>query len=168
MPDNSRVLYWDSSVFLSWVNEIPSRVPIIEDIHAEIIEENNSIIYTSVESIVEVSHADSEKRQQKLDPTIEERINNMWEDISFVKVVDNVPHIAEIAKRLMRDAIPQSWILKPKDAIHLATAMWLDKNVEHIDELHTYDSGLSKYAAMIGIHICEPHVLQARMKGFNV
>jgi predicted nucleic acid-binding protein len=168
MPDNSRVLYWDSSVFLSWVNETPSRAPIIEDIHAEITKGNNSIVYTSVESIVEVANADSEKQQQKLDPAVEERINNMWEDISFIKVVDNIPHIAKIARRLMRDAIPQGWILKPKDAIHLATAMWLDKNVENIDELHTYDTGLPKYEAMIGIHICEPHVLQARMRGFNV
>ena len=166
MPNKSRVLYWDSSVFLSWVNEIPSRVPIILDIHAEIMESDNSLVYTSVESIVEVTHADSERENHALDPNVEEILIGMWEDTSFVTIVEHIPHIAEIARRLMRDAIPQGWILKPKDAIHLATAMWLDKNVRRIDELHTYDKNLPKYEAMIGIHICEPYVLQARMDGF--
>jgi predicted nucleic acid-binding protein len=166
MPDKARVLYWDSSVFLSWVNDMPSRVPIIQDIHTEIMDSDNSMVYTSVESIVEVANADSEKEKKTLDPNVEEILNGMWEDNSFVTIVDNIPHIAEIARHLMRDAIPQGWVLKPKDAIHLATAMWLDKNVRRIDEFHTYDHGLPKYEAMIGIHICEPHVLQTRMDGF--
>ena len=68
----------------------------------------------------------------------------------------------------MRDAIPAGWVLKPKDAVHFATALWLDKNVEHIDEIHTYDKKLEKYEVMVGIHICEPYVLQGRMRGFNV
>ena len=44
------------------------------------------------------------------------------------------------------------------DAIHLATAKWLG-----VDEFHTYDTGLHKYAANLGFKIIEPYTPQPRL-----
>ena len=49
------------------------------------------------------------------------------------------------------------------DAIHLATAQWLADNGTEIDEFHTYDRGLDKYAALVGFKICEPYTAEPRM-----
>jgi predicted nucleic acid-binding protein len=163
MPKNSRVIYWDSCVFLSHINGIPDRIQTINSILYEINEDDNSIILTSSESIVEVAHALYEKENNQLDPKIESVIDAMWDDSRIVKMIDNGPHIAKIARNLIRDAIPQGWSLKSKDAIHLASAMWHNQFVRCIDEFHTYDKKLFKYEAMIGIHINTPHVLQYRM-----
>lgn len=163
MLDKPRILYWDSAVFLSHLNGIPGRQEIIQDVITEIAEDKRSIIYTSSVSIVEVTHVQHEKEKWRLDPVAEEAINRMWEDKSVIRIADDGVHIAEMAKKLIRDAIPNEWSLKPKDATHLATAAWLDKNVNPISEFNTYDKKLFKYGPMIGIHICEPHVLQVRM-----
>ena len=59
----------------------------------------------------------------------------------------------------MRDAIPHGWGLKPMDAIHLATAEWVNRRLFTVEEFHTYDK-LDKYGFMIGIRIKEPYILQ--------
>jgi predicted nucleic acid-binding protein len=160
--DNDRIIYWDSNVFLSHINGMPNRIQVINDVIQEISENDNSVILTSSESIVEVAHALYEKEQKQLDPEVESIIDAMWEDTNVVEIIDNGPHIAKIARGLIRRVIPNGWVLKSKDAIHLASASWYDRNVNHIDEFHTYDEKLPKYQTMIGIHIDYPHVLQYR------
>lgn len=168
MPNNNggRIIYWDSCVFLSHINGMPDRIQTINDVLNEVGEDANSIILTSSESIVEVAHALYEKEQKQLDTEIEAAIDAMWDDTDIVEMIDNGPHIAKIARKLIRDAIPNGWVLKSKDAVHLASAMWYDKYVKPIGEFHTYDKKLFKYAPMIGVHIDYPHVLQYRM-GFE-
>lgn len=163
MPSNGRVIYWDSNVFVSYINGIPERLQTIKDMLAEIVDDQQSFILTSSESIVEVSHAADEKVQSRLDPTVEAAIDAMWNDTSVVRIIDNGPPIAHMARDLIRDSIPHGWTLKPKDAVHLASAFWYDQNVDDLNEFHTYDDRLFKYEAMIGIRIDYPHVLQHRM-----
>lgn len=163
MPNNGRVIYWDSCVFLSHINGIQDRIQTINDVLNEINEDRNSIILTSSESIVEVAHALYEKEQNRLDPEVEVAIDTMWDDSNIVAMIDNGPHIARRARKLIRDAIPHGWVLKPKDAIHMASAYWYDYYVGSIDEFHTYDDKLFKYQVMIGINIDYPHVLQYKM-----
>jgi predicted nucleic acid-binding protein len=167
MPNNNgRIIYWDSCVFLSHINGMPDRTQTISDILSEIGGDPASIILTSSESIVEVAHALYEKEQKQLDSDIEAIIDAMWDDSSIVEMIDNGPHIAKIARKLIRDAIPNGWVLKSKDAVHLASAMWYDRYVSSVGEFHTYDDRLFKYGTMIGIHVDYPHVLQYRMN-FN-
>jgi predicted nucleic acid-binding protein len=158
-----RILYWDSCVFLSHINGMPERIQTITDIINEISENDKSIILTSSESIVEVAHAIYEKKQNRLDPEIERTLDEMWADSSVVKIIDNGTHIARLGRSLIRQSIPNGWKLTPKDAIHLASAMWHNRNVRKIDEFHTYDDKLNKFQTMIGIQIGHPHVLQYRM-----
>ena len=163
MPNNSSILYWDSCVFLSHINGMPERIQVINSVIYEISNNIDSIILTSSESIVEVAHALYEKEQKRLDPNVEKKIDAMWDDSSVVKIIDNGEHIAKLARGLIRDALPNEWVLKSKDAIHLASAMWYDRYVANIDEFQTYDDRLFKYEAMVGIHINYPHVLQYRI-----
>lgn len=161
MPNN-RQIYWDSNVFLSHLNGVPARINNLRDLIAEIQEQDGSFILTSSESIVEVAHAVDEKLFNRLDPRVEEAIDAMWQNYKLIKMIDNGPHIAPIARGLIRDAIPQGWKLSPKDAVHLASAFWYNKYVHLIDEFHTYDNKLQKFQAMIGIPICEPYANQMR------
>ncbi len=163
MP-TSRQIYWDSSVFLSLLNGMPSRAPILRDIMAEIESDKDSFILTSSESMVEVAHVADEKTKSRLDPKVEALIDEMWAMDKIVKIIDNGPHIATIARTLVRDGIPHKWTLRPKDAIHLASAHWYNKNVHRIEEVNLYDKALFKYETMVGIHICEPHIQQMRLK----
>ena len=129
MPNDGRVIYWDSCVFLSHINGMPDRIQTINDVLDEISEDRDSIILTSSESIVEVAHALYEKEQNRLDAEVEAAIDAMWDDSNIVEMIDNGPHIARIARTLLRDAIPHGWVLKSKDAIHLASAHWYDRFV---------------------------------------
>lgn len=151
-----RALYWDACVFLSLINEHPDRAHTIETILHETRLDSNSIIYTSSDSIVEVAHAAQEKMDHRLSNEILDKIDSMFGDESVVRIVDNGSHIAYIARDIVRDAIPQGWSLKPKDATHLATAQWINKRVQPLAYFHTYDDRLEKFQAMIGIHVCEP------------
>jgi predicted nucleic acid-binding protein len=166
MPNNAITFYWDSCIFLSHINGMPDRIQTINSVISEVNSNSSSIILTSSESIVEVAHAVSEKTQKQLDPNVEQKIDAMWDDTNVVKMIDNGPHIAKLARSLIRDAIPNDWVLKSKDAIHLASAMWYDRNVAKVDEIHTYDKKLFKYQTIIGIHILYPHVTQYRIN-FN-
>jgi predicted nucleic acid-binding protein len=163
MDKSARVLYWDSCVFLSYIEEVPGRISTLEDVLEEISENKDSIIFTSSMSTVEVAFSDGEKDKRKLDPEIQSKIDALWEDNSVVEMVDLSPIVAQMSRKLMRDALPHGKSLKPNDAIHLATAEWLNKYVRSIDEFQTYDQKLESYGPMIGIKVCEPHVVQHRM-----
>src|SRR6266496_3676331 len=105
MPNNRQV-YWDSNVFLSHLNGVPERIKVLRDLIAEIQEEDGSFILTSSESIVEVAHAIDEKLNNRLDPRVEEAIDEMWQNYKLIKMIDSGPHIAPIARGLIRDGIP--------------------------------------------------------------
>jgi predicted nucleic acid-binding protein len=162
MPRNPSFFYWDSCVFLSYINGIEDRLQQIEDVWAEIAEDDEKRIVTSAISVAEVAYLITEKEQGRLDPNVETSINAMWYNPS-VSLVEVSPPISFLARKLMRDVVPNGWVLKPHDAIHLATAMWVHQNVGPVMEFHTYDDPLHKYEPMIEIQICEPHVLQPKL-----
>ena len=161
MPDSSSIVYWDSCVLLSYVNEYPERAPILEALL-----ERSSVgeieLYTSEISRVEVAFAASEQQRRRLDPEAEQRIDSLWADSNVITSVEYHGVIGQIARDLMREAITRGWSLKPLDAIHLATAQWLSNTGIVVDEFQTYDN-LSRYAAVVDFSICEPYTPQPRM-----
>ena len=164
MPDSRRAIYWDANVFLSYVNEIPDRVPILDALLADSASASGSVkLYTSALTHVEVSFAASEQSQRSLDEEMEQRINNLWSDPGAVVSVEYHAGIGQSAKDLIRAAITQGWSLKPLDAIHLATAQWLSTAGLMVAEFHTYDKDLKKYESIAGLRIIEPYTPQPRM-----
>ncbi len=149
MPSLRRI-YWDSCVFLSYVNEDAERVShisaLLEDARNGEIE-----IVTSTVSVVEVAFGAAEQIQSSLSEEMEARINKLWEPASPLLMADFHILIAEAAKGMMRSGVPEGWSLKPMDAVHLATAQRLE-----VDEFHTYDGPLKKWASRVSYLISEP------------
>lgn len=145
-------------MFLSYINAVPGRMQTIDAILDEASNDENAFIFTSTISKVEVAFAASEQSKGKLDPSVENAIDNLWSDQSVVKLVEFHDDIASTARDLLRFSIAQGWSLKPMDAIHLASAKWV-----RADELHTYDQPLEKYATEAGCQIIEPYVMQGRL-----
>ena len=162
MPDTSPTIYWDSCVFLSYVNEYRDRVPTLEAL-LERSARGEIELYTSELSHVEVAFAASEQWRGRLDTEIERRIDSLWADSNVVVSVEYHGIIGQVARGMMREAVTRSWSLKPLDAIHLATARWLSSVGIEIDEFQTYDGRVSRYAPIVAFDILEPHTPQPRM-----
>jgi predicted nucleic acid-binding protein len=73
----AKAVYWDSSVFISWINNLPDRTPRIREQWHQVTQLNQGVIVTSTLSIVEVANAAHEKLRHKLDPTVEAHLDNL-------------------------------------------------------------------------------------------
>ena len=155
-------LYWDADTFLSYINGYAGRLPTLDALLTRA-DAGDATIYTSAISQVEVAFAAAEQRQRVLDPQTEQRIDQLWADSKAIAVVEYHPGIGREARSLIRNAITEGRSLKPMDAIHLATALWLRQTGIPVAEFHTYDHRLIGYAAVDGVAICEPHTLQPNL-----
>lgn len=157
MPTEKKAyFYWDSCVFMSYINGHKDRMPTIEALWREIGGNNSARIITSYFTQVEVAFAEREMNEGKLDPDIEQAIKNMWRDESVV-LVELHQTITDISRDLMRTALERGLsVPKGKDAIHLATARWVSENVSPIIKFHTYDEKLFPLSDLIGIPIKQP------------
>lgn len=164
MADGQRNVYWDSCVFLSYINGMEERIPILESLLRSSSSASGDIkIYTSIMSKVEVAYATSERSGESLDPSVEENIDALWADTGTVISVEFHDVIATVARKLIRNALSEGWSLKPQDSVHLATASWLSESGIEIDEFHTYDRSLNKYSSILGFKILEPNTPQPNL-----
>ena len=162
MPGNHNIVYWDANVFLSYVNEVPGRMPVLSALMEQ--SRNDEItIYTSALSRVEVAFSDSEQQARAPNPEIESQLDNLWANRNVVRAIETLPAISLNARGLIRAVLTYGWSLKPPDAIHLATARWLLNEGISVDEFHTYDASLFKYADVVGFDVLEPYVEQRKL-----
>lgn len=118
-----RRVYWDANCWLSYINAIPERLPILDALLANSGSPNGGMtLFTSEISKVEVAFGIAEQTNQVLSPEIEAEIDKLWADDSAVALVEYHDTIGREARNLIREAIPRGWSLKPIDAVHLATA----------------------------------------------
>lgn len=152
MPDR---FYWDSCVFLSYLNETPGRVEIIEDLLSQA-KAKKIEIYTATVSVVEVAFSEAE-RGHPLDAVAEQRIDAFWNDREAIKLIDVHTLIEREARKLIRDGLPLGWTgLGAMDSIHLAAAASMK-----LPAFHTYDvARLKRYESIVGFTIDEPSVVQ--------
>ncbi len=153
MPEPLPLIYWDSCVFLSYINGTADRLRDIDPLlnHSG----KDFQIITSVFTAVEVAFAKIEQDGKALDPNIEGMIDGLWAPGSPVKLVEFHYGIALEARALIRVGLSSGWKLKPNDALHLATA-----KIISCKEFHTYETGLSKYSDAIGLKIGPPLAAQ--------
>lgn len=164
MPDNRKAIYWDANCWLSYVNGIEDRLPVLDALLDSGGSASGDIrLYTSAISKVEVAFSVSEQQQQVLDAKTEELIENLWSDPDALVMVEFHDGIADSARDLMRVAITRGWSLKPLDAIHLATAKWLSDLGISIEEFHTYDGQLFRWASILGFKILNPYTSQPKL-----
>ena len=157
MPTRGDTIYWDASVFLSYINGEPQRLPTIDAL-LEASREGEFTIVTSTLSITEVAFAEMEKTQEALDPDVERAIDALFADREVVALVEFHQLIATEARRLMRRALISGRSLKPPDAIHLATAVQRE-----VDLVHTYDDRMLRYGDLTGLPIELPSTESPRL-----
>ena len=157
MPTEIPKQYWDSCVFLSYVNETAGRVDDVASLLEEAANRRIEIV-TSVLTIAEVAFGAEEQTKKKLDPEIEKRINRLWEPASPVNLIEVYSTIAEDARALARSVIEKGWSLKGYDSLHLAAARRLGVTL-----FATYDDALLKYADVVGFPIEHPAVMAPRL-----
>lgn len=157
MPNSGDNVYWDASVFLSYINGEQRRLPTIDALLEESANREFTIV-TSTLSVTEVAFAEMEKTQRALDPQVEQAIDALFSDREVVTLVEFHELIAREARRLMRRALTTGRSLKPADAIHLATA------VQHgADLVHTYDDRMLGYTDLTGLPIELPSTTSPRL-----
>jgi predicted nucleic acid-binding protein len=163
-----RRLYWDACVFLSYFEATPNRINAIDQVLAEVEATRGSCIYTSQISIVEVANTHTEKDRKRLDDKVRAAMDDLWFRNPLIQVVEVSRMVAVRARDLMRQRLLLEQKLTPPDAIHLATAQWLDQSLRNgssamsgIDEVHTYDGLWGKYEKHLGLTIREPSPFQS-------
>jgi predicted nucleic acid-binding protein len=158
MPE-PRFIYWDANVFISYLNNDPNRLPMLEAILEVMESSKNDRIVTSAISKVEVAWVAHERLKRALSTEEEIRMDALWNNPEVVEIVDFNDEIALAARKLMREGMTRGWKLTTNDAIHLASAQWVGAI-----ELHTYDKDdLPRYSELLGLNICEPHTVQPKL-----
>ena len=144
--------YWDSSIFVAYFNDEVGRADTVESLLNEGTDGKLTIV-TSAFACVEVLKL---KEHEHLSKENEEMISDLFQ-YPFIKIVDATRGICEAARHL----IWKHSNLKPKDAVHLASALaYADR--EYLDVLFSYDNhflGLSG-AVTQKFHIKEPYIEQ--------
>lgn len=151
MPNKGDTVYWDSNVFLSYINGHAARLPVIDAVLEES-QRGDLTIITSTISLTEVAFAEMEKQNRVLEPAQEQAIDALFSDREVVTLIDFHELVAREARRLLRLAVEAGRKLTPMDAIHLATAIR-----QNADVLHTYDGPLTKIGReLFGFRVEEP------------
>ena len=153
-----RYYYWDACIFVSYINNHNDRAANIQRMLEEVSSERDIKIITSAISIAEVAFANKEKETNTLDPMVEEALEEFWASRDVV-LVSTTNGIMRDARRLMRCAIEERvGGLKPFDAVHLATAEWVDLNVGRVINVHSYERRwIEKFTHLVpSLEICKP------------
>lgn len=123
------VVYWDSDAFLALINGDKSAAEMHECKNVWSAAEKGLVhIVTSTLTTAEVIYR---KGTAKLDPIHRPLVSNFFRQ-DFISQKPLTREIAELARDIVWDTS-----VKPKDAIHVATAAYY-----RIGELHTFDGGL--------------------------
>lgn len=129
--------YWDSVTFLGWLGEEPDKVPDCRPV-LEAAEAGTVTLVTSALTIAEVLWPKGHKKiPAEHARKIEAFFRHSW---IIVRELDRF--IAEDARELVWNKN-----IKPKDAIHLATALRQDVQLDQFD---TFDGDLIKLSGSLG------------------
>jgi predicted nucleic acid-binding protein len=137
--------YWDSDVFLGYFNEEPDKYSACEGV-LEAANDGKILIVISALTLAEVLYA---KKQPKLPIDKRAEIESFFKS-PFISVQNVTRKIAEKARDIVWDNN-----IRPKDAIHVATAL-----TYKIPVLNSFDQQLLKYNKALGnprLRIEKPH-----------
>ena len=129
--------YWDSVMFLGWLKREPDKVSYCQPV-LDAAERGDVTVITSALTIAEVLWLKGNpKIEVEQGRQIEAFFRNDW---IVIREVDRF--LAERARDLV-----WSMDVKPKDAIHVATAVNQDVR---IDQLDTFDEGMIELSGSVG------------------
>lgn len=128
-------IYWDSDVFLGWLQEEEGKVDLCRAT-LERAKKGEVLIVTSALTLAEVLWMRNAPRISKDKAELVQRFFRR----SYIRVYNVTRKIAESAQEQVWDNS-----VKPKDAIHVATAIKLN-----LKYLETFDEGLLKKSEKVG------------------
>lgn len=137
--------YWDSDAFLGYLLNEPDKVDACDSVLAAA-EDGKIIIVTSALTLAEVLYL---KQKQKIPIESRTTVEDFFKN-RFISVQNVTRTIAERARDVVWD-----YGIKPKDAIHVATALTINLPV-----INTFDKNLLSHNGKIGdppIIIEHPH-----------
>lgn len=146
------VFYWDANAFSGFLNEEAGKVELCEPVLKEA-EKGNVLIVTSALTIAECLFI---RQGPKLPPEKREVVEKFFK-ADYIAVRNVTRHIADLARDVFWDHN-----IKPKDAVHVATAAFFKVPV-----LHTFDEPLISKSGLVvdlpggskhSVHIKKPHV----------
>lgn len=159
---NPTYLYWDASVFIAWLQNEPNRADKIKQ-HLDEFPQDGLMLVASAVSIVEVAFTAQERvSEANISPQNVALIEGVWQDPRILLVEASAP-ILRSARNLIRSFKANHVKLTPLDAIHLATALWVDKYIHPIEAVETFDRRWIDHQALIGLRVQEPHPNQYRL-----
>jgi len=129
MKPKRRIFYWDSSVFIAFLNEESARSENVAQILEEA-EAGDVFIITSSFTLVEVIKL---KGSTPIRIEDQKKVTDFFEK-DYFRFVDATRKITEAARNL----IWKSSGLWPKDAVHLASAVEFGSRAD-LDCIHSYD-----------------------------
>lgn len=139
---SERLVYWDSDLFISRIQRTAGRIEVLEEL-TRLAECEKLKLATSAYTLVEVAKFD----ELDLPSDEEEKLIVDFFENPFIAVLPIDDATARIARQVIRDHR-----MKPKDAIHLATALR-----HKVPVLHAYDDHFLRIAHDVdGICIEEP------------
>ncbi|MFO1090418.1 MAG: type II toxin-antitoxin system VapC family toxin [Hyphomicrobiales bacterium] len=147
-------IYWDSDAFLGWLNNDPGKADKCGDV-LQRAERGDVLIVTSALTLAECLWM----RGQAKVPQEKAQFVRRFFRRSNIRVYN-------VTRRLAEDAQDLVWGngIKPKDAIHVATALHLK-----VDALETFDADMIKKSGKVGdplLKIRQPEPpRQARLEG---
>lgn len=147
--------YWDSDAFLGYFKEEPDKQDACEGV-LEAASDGKILIVTSALTLAEVLYV---QKQPKLPITLRKEIDNFFKQ-PYISVQNVTRKIADDARDLVWDHN-----VKPKDAIHLATALACKLQL-----LNTFDGKLLSLNNELGnpnLKIEKPHEKTQRKLDLN-
>lgn len=142
MPNNPKLIYWDSDVFISRLQMWPGRVDTLRQF-TEAAERNEINLVISTFSLAEIAKVPGLNGDPVKDKPLTEvelaKISAYFEN-DYIIIRPLTIDIAEMAREYVC-----KHGLKPPDAVHVATAIYWN-----VPLLHSYDDKLCKRTGLIG------------------
>lgn len=159
MPARKPVFYWDSPIFISWLQDEKRKPGEMEGVYelAEKFEKKEIILVTSVTTFTEVLETRITAEAAKIFENFFKRRNAILMNIDA--------RIATLARSIRGYYDQRGKKLSTPDSQHLASAIHY-----RVDEMHTFDEDdllpLNGNVADHRLIICKPHTPQLRFEGF--
>jgi predicted nucleic acid-binding protein len=156
---NKVYVYWDACVFNSYAGRYPERIEMLDQVWDEVQRVDSLRLITSAVSILEVAFASGHGAGQRM-PELEERIDALWHDPK-IELVEAHTQLMTAGRDLMRWAKDRDLSLSPNDALHLATARWVNEYVGRVRNVFTYDRRMLDFDGRLdNLEVRRPYVLQ--------
>ena len=152
-------VYLDSNVLIAYVADEEGRAGVVQSVLEDARQEKIDLI-TSVLSITEVAYISTDQAGD--DPVgSQDAIDQLWVPASPISVVDVSARVALEARAIVRQSKgPGTRVVKPADAIHLASA-----SIQQCDRLFTYESESTRrqWEGLVHVRVAEPFLDEPRL-----